>query len=90
MKKIINALFVLLCLQTSVNAQAPKQELKRPPMTGNLVQRALERYVNVWDTSSNEQLKAKIYEGFDRLAQSDTTNFYGQYYIKRKNYKQLY
>jgi len=80
MKKIINALFVLLCLQTSVNAQAPKQELKRPPMTGNLVQRALERYVNVWDTSSNEQLKAKIYEGFDRLAQSDTTNFYGQYY----------
>jgi Flp pilus assembly protein TadD len=80
MKKIISALFVLLCLQMSANAQAPKQELKRPPMTSNRIQRALERYVNVWDTCSNEQLKAKIYEGFDRLAQSDTTNYYGQYY----------
>jgi Flp pilus assembly protein TadD len=79
MKKLAG-LIILLFITAGVYAQAPKQELKRPPMTGNRIQKALERYVNVWDTCSNDHLRAKIYEGFDRLAQADTTNFYGQYY----------
>jgi hypothetical protein len=80
MKKIISALFVLLCLQTSVNAQAPKQELKRPPLKQSTINRALVRYVSVWDTCANNTTRAKIYEGFDRLAAADTTNYYAQYY----------
>jgi tetratricopeptide (TPR) repeat protein len=80
MKKIISALFVLLCLQMSVNAQAPKQEVKRPVVRPSVVNRALVRYVNVWDTCANNTTRAKIYEGFDRLAAADTTNYYGQYY----------
>ncbi|MFM2155263.1 MAG: hypothetical protein RL516_12 [Bacteroidota bacterium] len=80
MKKIILALFVLLCLQMSVNAQAPKQELKRPAVRPSVVNRALVRYVNVWDTCASNTTRAKIYEGFDRLAAADTTNYYGQYY----------
>ena len=80
MKKVISAVLVLLCLQMSANAQAPKQEPKRPPISQNNVKRALDRYVMVWDTCTNDNFRAKIYESFDRLAQADSTNFYGQYY----------
>jgi tetratricopeptide (TPR) repeat protein len=80
MKKIVSAVLVLLCLQMSVNAQAPKQEPKRPPISQNNVKRALDRYVMIWDTCTNDNFRAKIYESFDRLAQADSTNFYGQYY----------
>ena len=79
MKKLAG-LIILLFITAGVYAQAPKQELKRPPMTGNRIQKALERYVSVWDTCTNAQLRSKIYEGFDRLANADSTNFYGQYY----------
>jgi tetratricopeptide (TPR) repeat protein len=64
----------------SVNAQAPKQEVKRPVVRPSIVNRALVRYVNVWDTCANNTTRAKIYEGFDRLAAADTTNYYAQYY----------
>ncbi len=79
MKKIV-VVFVLMSMSVVVFAQAPKQELKRPPMKQSNVKRALDRYVSVWDTCANNTTRAKIYEGFDRLAAADTTNFYGQYY----------
>ena len=79
MKKIA-AVFILISIVTGVFAQAPKQELKRPPISQNNVKRALDRYVHVWDTCSNSTLRAKIYESFDRLAAADSTNYLAQYY----------
>lgn len=79
MKKFAG-LIILLFITAGVNAQAPKQELKRPPISQNNVKRALDRYVHVWDTCSNSNLRAKIYESFDRLAAADTTNDVAQYY----------
>ena len=79
MKKIA-AVFILISIVTGVFAQAPKQELKRPPISQNNVKRALDRYVHVWDTCSNSGVRAKIYEGFDRLAKADSTNYFAQYY----------
>ena len=79
MKKLAG-LIILLFITAGVNAQAPKQELKRPPISQNNVKRALDRYVHVWDTCSNSTLRAKIYESFDRLAAADSTNYLAQYY----------
>ena len=79
MKKLA-VVFILMSMAMGVFAQAPKQELNRPPMNQNSVNRALVRYVSVWDTCANNTTRAKIYEGFDRLAAADTTNYYAQYY----------
>ena len=79
MKKLAG-LIILLFITAGVYAQAPKQELKRPPISQNNVKRALDRYVHVWDTCSNSTLRAKIYESFDRLAAADSTNYLAQYY----------
>ena len=79
MKKIA-AVFILISMATGVFAQAPKQELNRPPMNQNIVNRALVRYVSVWDTCTSSTTRAKIYEGFDRLAKADSTNYLAQYY----------
>lgn len=79
MKKIA-VVFILISIATGVFAQAPKQELKRPPVSQNNVKRALDRYVHVWDTCSNSSVRAKIYESFDRLAKADSTNYLAQYY----------
>jgi tetratricopeptide (TPR) repeat protein len=79
MKKLA-VVFILMSMATGVFSQAPKQELKRPPMKQSTINRALVRYVNVWDTCANNTTRAKIYEGFDRLAAADTTNYYAQYY----------
>ena len=79
MKKLA-VVFILMSMATGVFAQAPKQELKRPPMNQNIVNRALVRYVSVWDTCTSSTTRAKIYEGFDRLAKADSTNYFAQYY----------
>jgi tetratricopeptide (TPR) repeat protein len=79
MKKIA-AVFILMSMATGVFAQAPKQELKRPPMSPSIVNRALVRYVSVWDTCTSSTTRAKIYEGFDRLAKANSTNYLAQYY----------
>lgn len=79
MKKLI-VVFALMILSTWLFAQAPKQELKRPPVSQNNIRRALDRYVHVWDTCSNGSVRAKIYESFARLAKADSTNYLAQYY----------